>query len=189
MISDDRSVSPVVGVVLVVAITVMLAAVVALFAFGMTDETEEAGPYAGIQMDGTISIAGTAAGCAEEHVELTHQGGDAIPIENIEIIVRLDSGSDSQESRIHPPVSGYPDVEKYEDLIDQNHVSSDCWQGIITQSGEEWRAGKKLSFRVNNGNVGYDHTIEKGDTIEVTVVDEEANKILGEVSLEPQSVD
>jgi flagellin-like protein len=69
---DDRAVPPVVGVVLMVAITVILAAVVGTVAVGFTDRFEQSTPQTsfGFEYD-----AGTTAG-GECNVDLT-DGGDA----------------------------------------------------------------------------------------------------------------
>ncbi|MFW5922479.1 MAG: type IV pilin [Halodesulfurarchaeum sp.] len=58
---DDRGVSPVIGVILMVAITVILAAVIGSFVLGIGGDVEEA-PQASLTIDGN---------------DLVHQGGDS----------------------------------------------------------------------------------------------------------------
>jgi flagellin-like protein len=48
---DDRAVSPVIGVILMVAITVILAAVIGTFVLGLGEEVES-NPSAGVTVDG-----------------------------------------------------------------------------------------------------------------------------------------
>ncbi|AFV24630.1 hypothetical protein Mpsy_2426 [Methanolobus psychrophilus R15] len=68
-LKEEDAVSPVIGVILMVAITVILAAVIAAFVFGMGPP--EQAPQA--------SIRSTADTVAEKSVvKLQHQGGDAI---------------------------------------------------------------------------------------------------------------
>jgi len=69
-IKNEDAVSPVIGVILMVAITVILAAVIAAFVFGMGPP--EVAPQA--------SIRGSAATGDSDYniVKLEHQGGDAI---------------------------------------------------------------------------------------------------------------
>jgi flagellin-like protein len=82
---DDRAVPPVVGVVLMVAITVILAAVVGTVAVGFTDRFEQSTPQTsfGFEYD-----AGTTAGvdCSFDvtddsdagRLTVTHESGEAI---------------------------------------------------------------------------------------------------------------
>ncbi|MCQ4334660.1 type IV pilin N-terminal domain-containing protein [Natronomonas sp. F2-12] len=51
---DDRAVSPVIGVILMVAITVILAAVIGTFVLGLGEEVES-NPSAGVTIDGTTA--------------------------------------------------------------------------------------------------------------------------------------
>ncbi|MCH7659155.1 MAG: type IV pilin N-terminal domain-containing protein [Euryarchaeota archaeon] len=64
---EDRGVSPVIGVILMVAITVILAAVIGAFVLGLGDGIGDSGPQASIsaEWDGT-------------NVVFTHNGGDSI---------------------------------------------------------------------------------------------------------------
>ncbi len=82
MFKKDDAVSPVIGVILMVAITVILAAVIAAFVFGLG--SPETAPQASIKMspnDGNISV--------------THQGGDVIY--NTSMDVKVYKKSDGTE--------------------------------------------------------------------------------------------
>ena len=61
---NDEAVSPVIGVILMVAITVILAAVIAAFVFGMAGNISK-----------TKVVAGTAQQPDANHIVLTYQGG------------------------------------------------------------------------------------------------------------------
>lgn len=65
--TDDRAVSPVIGVILMVAITVILAAVIGTFVLGLGDELSEQTPQTSFKFAG---VSGD--------VEVTHTGGDTI---------------------------------------------------------------------------------------------------------------
>jgi flagellin-like protein len=58
---DNRGVSPVIGVILMVAITVILAAVIGTFVLGLGDSLSNSAPQASFQCDGN---------------DLVHNGGD-----------------------------------------------------------------------------------------------------------------
>ena len=50
-LDDDRAVSPVIGVILMVAITVILAAVIGTFVLGLGDQVSQTTPNAGFGFD------------------------------------------------------------------------------------------------------------------------------------------
>lgn len=59
LIDDDNAVSPVIGVILMVAITVILAAVIATFVLGLGDQVAETAPQASFQFeyDGSLGAS------------------------------------------------------------------------------------------------------------------------------------
>jgi len=61
---NEEAVSPVIGVILMVAITVILAAVIAAFVFGMSGSIQK-----------TKTVAATAQQTDSTHIALTYQGG------------------------------------------------------------------------------------------------------------------
>ena len=67
LLTEDRAVSPVIGVILMVAITVILAAVIGTFVLGLGDQVSESAPQAQFTFDNSSS-----------GVVVTHDGGDAI---------------------------------------------------------------------------------------------------------------
>ena len=64
----DRAVSPVIGVILMVAITVILAAVIGTFVLGLGQDVSQTAPQASISME---AINNTT-------VEVYHEGGDTL---------------------------------------------------------------------------------------------------------------
>ncbi|WP_277556098.1 type IV pilin N-terminal domain-containing protein [Halobaculum limi] len=70
--SDDRAVSPVIGVILMVAVTVILAAVVGSMALGLGGSLQQIAPNANFQFEYT------ADGPDNYDVTATHMGGDVI---------------------------------------------------------------------------------------------------------------
>jgi len=74
VLDDDRGVSPVIGVILMVAITVILAAVIGTFVLGLGDSLEQA-PQA--QLD-AVADDGT-------DMTISHNGGDAIAAGDLKI--------------------------------------------------------------------------------------------------------
>jgi len=76
---DSRAVSPVIGVILMVAITVILAAVIGTFVLGLGDNIDSA-PQASFDFE-----AGESGG--NNVTNVTHRGGDNVPVDSLEIRV------------------------------------------------------------------------------------------------------
>jgi flagellin-like protein len=75
LFEDNDAVSPVIGVILMVAITVILAAVIASFVLGLGDQTQSATPQASFSFEydeGAIATSG------QGNLSITHDGGDTI---------------------------------------------------------------------------------------------------------------
>jgi len=76
---DDRAVSPVIGIILMVAITVILAAVIGTFVLGLGDSvTGETAPQ--VSWD-------TADGPNGNEVVVAHNGGDSVEASNLDVTV------------------------------------------------------------------------------------------------------
>jgi flagellin-like protein len=65
---ENRAVSPVIGVILMVAITVILAAVIGTFVLGLGDQVQQTSPNAQWEWEGD----------ATNGVTLTHESGDSV---------------------------------------------------------------------------------------------------------------
>jgi len=92
VLDDDRGVSPVIGVILMVAITVILAAVIGTFVLGLGDSLEQA-PQA--QLDAEWDSTNS-------ELVISHNGGDSIPDGELEF--SFDDGTDS--GTIEDPSTG-----------------------------------------------------------------------------------
>jgi len=86
LFTEDRGVSPVIGVILMVAITVILAAVIGAFVLGLGESASETAPQASISFD----FDGDA-----ETANVTHDGGDTL--ENSTTIVTVNGDERSTE--------------------------------------------------------------------------------------------
>ncbi|MFY4811710.1 type IV pilin [Haloarcula sp. AONF1] len=88
LIHDDDAVSPVIGVILMVAITVILAAVIASFVLGLGDQAQQATPQASFSWDYDSSVSNTT---------ITHDGGDSIEAQ--ELYVRGDFDGEASAAK------------------------------------------------------------------------------------------
>ena len=75
LFTEDRGVSPVIGVILMVAITVILAAVIGAFVLGLGDQASNTAPQVAFDFD-----------FGDEDVTVTHSGGDTV--DNSSLTVR-----------------------------------------------------------------------------------------------------
>ncbi|MFB6074297.1 MAG: type IV pilin [Haloarculaceae archaeon] len=84
LFDDDDAVSPVIGVILMVAITVILAAVIATFVLGLGDQVSNTAPQASFSFnyDG-----------ANNNLTVTHTGGDSVQANELYIRGSNDDGS------------------------------------------------------------------------------------------------
>lgn len=95
ILDNDDAVSPVIGVILMVAITVILAAVIATFVLGLGDQVSNTAPQAtfGFDYDGDAG-----------ELTITHDGGDTIEAQ--ELFVSGDINFDDADG------SGFSDQSK-----------------------------------------------------------------------------
>jgi len=81
MLEEDRGVSPVIGVILMVAITVILAAVIGTFVLGLGDSLQQA-PQAQLDAEGSGSASGDSL-----ELTISHNGGDSIEVGDLRVTV------------------------------------------------------------------------------------------------------
>ena len=91
--SDDRAVSPVIGVILMVAITVILAAVIGTFVLGLGDSLGDSQPSAQLSVDVDESSSPAP-------VTVEHGGGDSIEANSLRVVVSNTSSSDQISGEI-----------------------------------------------------------------------------------------
>jgi flagellin-like protein len=89
--TDEDAVSPVIGVILMVAITVILAAVIGTFVLGLGDQVQNNAPQA------TFSFDYEGFGSTGD-VTATHDGGDTFNNENTQSLVLSDTSESSGET-------------------------------------------------------------------------------------------
>ena len=116
LLTEDRAVSPVIGVILMVAITVILAAVIGTFVLGLGDQVSESAPQASFSFEFDMS---------NDNVTITHEGGATI--DNSTLSVSGDTG-----------VVAYQD--SYSDIGGDDTISAgEYWSYNDVQNGETIR--------------------------------------------------
>ena len=87
LFADDDAVSPVIGVILMVAITVILAAVIGTFVLGLGDQVQSTSPQASFAFDYTDATADSLA--------ITHDGGDSITEDRLSVVIAGATGTNT----------------------------------------------------------------------------------------------
>ena len=113
LFTEERAVSPVIGVILMVAITVILAAVIGAFVLGIGGDQEQT-PQA------TLSIE---PGADDSDIDIRHRGGQTL--ESSEITVRLSTDADGADD---------VEVDLGEDLSAGQTLTADVGGGSDSES-------------------------------------------------------
>jgi flagellin-like protein len=96
LFTEDRAVSPVIGVILMVAITVILAAVIGTFVLGLGDQVSESAPQAQFTFD--FNDEAVKGGTTYDIVNITHDGGDSIDPADVSVSSGVTFGSGAANS-------------------------------------------------------------------------------------------
>ena len=130
---DSRAVSPVIGVILMVAITVILAAVIGTFVLGLGDSVESA-PQASFNFDYDDTSG-------SEQVTIRHRGGDNIDTSKLE--VRVNGASIDEASA------------EYEDgssTLSDQYSSFNAGNEVIVQDDSGYNSGDNIDVVYISGD-------------------------------------
>ena len=174
-----RAVSSVISVILLVAVTVVLAAVLSVATLGFAKKLDDTAPVIG-QSDGEFVPQNVFDGGI---VRIRHVAGDVVRVSEIEVVVSADCGGDGTEKHGRlvklPATSGdRPQSDNIEgdDIFDGS-------PGSLTESGaddtgalvtDEFRPGDVIVFRIAGG----DCDLQPGDTVTVRVVHTPSNAVI-----------
>ncbi|MHB9288277.1 type IV pilin [Halobacteriales archaeon Cl-PHB] len=133
---DESGVSPVIGIVLMVAITVLLAATVAAFVFGFDDKAQNAqSPTVALGFDYD------AGGGSHDTLVVKHQSGEAVAVENLYLQIdgaTCSGGGPSPDGRynVADEYSLSGDLKAgMTVLVDENNPVNACSSGRLDLSG------------------------------------------------------
>lgn len=99
LLEDDGAVSPVIGVILMVAITVILAAVIATFVLGLGEQVTSTAPNASFTFDYNDSAPGSGTddigsfSGADGNLTIIHAGGPNIDPGSLSVVDSINEGS------------------------------------------------------------------------------------------------
>lgn len=163
--TEKRAVSPVIGVILMVAITVILAAVIGTFVLGLGDSVESA-PQASFNFD--VGPDDDAGGDA---LTITHRGGDNINANDIEIRV---GGEDVGDKGTN---GGF---------IDPSGSLTDSVSGALGSSDDTLNAGEVI--RIDLGQYTSGSSNDGGSSVNIIFINGDQQDIIGTFTL-PETFD
>ena len=141
---DERGVSPVIGVILMVAIVVILAAVAAVFLTGFADEDVQNAPSFGSDTDYELSERGHITS-----VTISHASGDTI-----------------EASKLSLEVTGAQAVAPDGTSTDVEYTGNSLAAvGTDLSAGDEIKLSKSKFTKVGGGGVDSDEELDLSDAI------------------------
>lgn len=174
----DRSVAPVIGTILMVAIVVILASVIGVFVLGFSESATDPAPTIG-QSTGELSAGGATT---DQVVTIKHEAGDPVNVSELEIIVDATADCNAEARLVDLPSDGGVDntivpanIEGEDDLIDESPGQAGA---LIGTAGSENRfaAGTEIEFRIPVA--GCDFRLSGNDSVTIQVIHVPSNSIL-----------
>jgi flagellin-like protein len=187
----DRAVSPVISVILMVAVTVILAAVIATFVLGIGEEVSDAGPTIGE----TSGVLETQDGYDGGNITIRHVAGDSVAVAEIEIVVDATDAcgktgriQNLPSTAINFGFDGFADenLEKGSNSIISKGTFSSTWDiGVLHETNyNTFEAGERFEFRIKS-SCG----LSPGDEVVVDLVHEPTGTLMVTQEFEVQKND
>jgi len=170
---ESRATSPVVGVVVLVGLTVALAAAGgAVLAFGST--LEEPPPRATFE----ARLDATDGWPDGQRLRVVHAGGESVPVDEIALVVDLER-VDAHARLSEFPTRRLTDANvRGRDVFDNGYAGVDGALDAAHTDGL-WASGERTSIRVAQGEAD----VQRGDRARVTVVHTPTNAVLSRTDL------
>ncbi|MDR5673649.1 type IV pilin N-terminal domain-containing protein [Halalkaliarchaeum sp. AArc-GB] len=150
-IQDRKAVSPVIGVILMVAITVILAAVIGTFVLGLGDQVGDSAPNA--QFEGEMTATGDTMENNIVLVTFTHTGGDAVENDTLSVNIVTSANAsvsiNSSASDRHTAGSEVPVDVANEDGSNDVDLEAGDTVNLLWESGD--RSSVLRSFDLPRG--------------------------------------
>jgi flagellin-like protein len=172
----DRGLTPVLANILLIAVVVVIAATIGVFALGFTGETTTVAPTVG-ESDG--ELVADRPGSDDQIVRITHEAGDTVQVEDMEIVV---TACDTTARIVNLPApttrtTSTPtylpfDTGNFEGdgtlLSEGQAFGNQEWNASVLHEDttNDFTAGRFFEFRIANGGC----SLDAGDTVEVWLV-------------------
>jgi flagellin-like protein len=169
LLTDDEAVSPVIGVILMVAITVILAAVIGTFVLGLGDQVQSTSPQASFNFDFTDQTRdASGSDVADDEVTVVHDGGDAIPAARLSFVANgaqgnwTDADYSGGGAGVHEGSISFADsTDQWSEVESSGDVTAGSSATLDYNSMEGSSAAKSANF--NGAEFSVVWTSESGD--------------------------
>nr|WP_255194950.1 type IV pilin N-terminal domain-containing protein [Halorarius litoreus] len=175
--------SPVIGVILMVAITVILAAVIGTFVLGLGENVQDSSPQPNFQFEySTITFDDASEGTDDDtdnidltQIEVTHTGGEDVSADNVEILVDGNptytiAGPDDSDNTVVAPFSGtistgssaklhVSNSDSANPVVPGTTTASDGTLGLSTGTAEPIESGDSVRIVWTSPSGGSSQTI------------------------------
>ena len=181
-LDSRRAVSPVISNILMVAIVVVLAAIVSVYALGIAGEQNQPGPVIG---QSTGELIGDRSGSDDQIIRITHVAGDPVDVSNMEIAVRA-CGETARIVNLPTPTTRTASTPTYfpfdegnfegnQNLLSEGTVGQSWDAGVLHEDTENtFNSGSSFEFRITNGAC----SLKSGDQVDVRVVHTPTNSVM-----------
>lgn len=158
---DERGVSPVNGVILMVAITVILAAVIGTYVLDLGQSAGDGPPRASLAV---------SANANADNVTIDHLGGDALDASVTRIAIEKTNASGTESATYRAPTGSSVLAVGGEARITMG----------TTSDGVDWPAGGELEYTNAADEFA---NLAPGDRVTVTLVDVEGQRVIYETTV------
>lgn len=174
-----RAVSPVVSVVLIVALVVVLAATLSTFALGIGEELRDPAPNVAQSSGEFVGPDGYEGGV----VRITHVAGETVAVDDLEVAVAAPCGNTRlvnlpAEGGNTPLASSSPYEDENlqgDDIISKGFYKEDWSAGVLHKSTKNtFAAGDSFEFRLRSTTC----PLEQGDKVTVRVIHAPTNAVI-----------
>jgi len=172
VLDDDRGVSPVIGVILMVAITVILAAVIGTFVLGLGDSLEQA-PQSQLSVEDASADYDPSGTGDQNAFVVSHDGGDALTMGDIRIVFEGPSSTYTFES------GAFEDGERDgNDGVDDDNLQLESSPGSPVTDSYEFSVGDTLTLVDNGGG-----TLDEGE-YDVQIIHKPSESIIADTTVD-----
>jgi len=165
IIEDDRAVSPVIGVILMVAITVILAAVIGTFVLGLGDQVQTTTPQASFGFDqSTVTVEDAEGDTADVSVvRITHESGDSIDETSLAVNVNGERAWELSDAES----TNTPATQDSWDDSDESVTAGDSFEVYMYEDTTDYSADTDVDVVNNDGFESGASELAAGDTVRV----------------------
>lgn len=141
---NEDAVSPVIGVMLMLVVTVVIAAVVVTFSTGLAGSTGTT-PTALFEVSGTEICAGSGDEEELSYLNIRHKGGEIIPLSELQITLESVGGKNNGITIILTASDEMNHFEQYEVYTSPDQGAINLYEGYKDTYRNEDRESKKQS--------------------------------------------